>query len=174
MRTGTAAKDLYPSTQMNEQGWVEAFDRNPDMLWSIIGDIVKVVKASEGPRRTGRRPPVRDMSLEDVWALLYPKRYSLAPFPEALAELMAGKSQRQFARLVPCHQTTLSRLLSGHLQPDLLMLESLAQAGGVPPSYFTEWRARYIAEVVTQVLTERPNMGVTALKRMSMLNKGVA
>ena len=32
--------------------------------------------------------------------------------------------------------------------------------------FFVEWRARYVGQIITQVLIERPSMGVTAVRRV--------
>lgn len=163
------AKERYPSTQMGEKQWLAFFDTPAGMhaMGRIIGDIYDVVKAGEekeaGLQRMGRRPR-REGSLADVYATVFPQPYTMDPFPEAMLKLLNGRSQRAFAPRVPVHQTTLSRLLAGTMTPDVTMLERIAVAAKVHPSYFVEWRALYVSQMVEKVLTQRPNIGVSAYK----------
>lgn len=164
------AKELYPSTQMGEAEWVEVFDRNPDIMWAIVADIYNVVKDQEdrdaGVRRVGRRPGRVASSMEDVFNTVFPQQYTTDPFPEAFRKLLGERSQRQFAMKIPCNQATVSRMLSGEVKPDLIMLERVAAAAKVNPAYFLEYRAMFIGQLVTQIFTERPHLGITAVKRV--------
>lgn len=164
------AKAAYPSCSMGEQEWIAVFDRNPDIMWAIVGDIYDAVKTEQekdaGIRRMGRRPARQATSMEEVFATVFPNQYSMDPFPTAFEKLLNGRSQRQFALKIPCNQGTISRLLSGQVQPDLIMLERIAEVAKVPAHYFVEYRALLIGQMVTRVLLEQPNMGVTAMKRV--------
>ncbi len=164
------ARQLYPSVNMGEREWLAAFDRNPDIMWAIVGDVYDAVKTEEekaaGLRRMGRRPARSASSMEEVYATVFPTVYSMDPFPEALVKLLNGRSQRAFAAKIPCNQGTVSRLLSGQLQPDLVMLERVAAAAKVPPYFFVEYRAQVIGHMVTKILTEQPNMSIAAMKRV--------
>ena len=165
------AKKHYRSTGMNEAGWLAFFDTpaGQHAMGRIIGDIYDVVKAEQekdaGLQRMGRRPRRQD-SLADVYETVFPQPYTMDPFRESMVKLLGNRSQRAFAPRVPVHQTTLSRLMSGALHPDRTMLERIAEAARVHPSYFVEWRAMYVAQMVEMVLTQRPNMGVTAYKHV--------
>jgi hypothetical protein len=165
------AKREFPSTGMGEAQWLAFFDTpaGHHAMGRIIGDIYDVVKAErekeDGLQRMGRRPR-RQGSLEDVYATVFPAPYTMDPFPESMLKLLAGRSQRQFAPKIPVHQTTMSRLMSGALVPDKTMLERIAHAAKVHPSYFVEWRAMYVSEMVQSVMTNRPNIGVTAYKHV--------
>lgn len=164
------AKNLYPSCQWGEAEWVVVFERNPEIMWAIIGDIYDAAKTEQerdaGIVRIGRRPARTGTNMDDVWQTVFPTQYSVDPFPEAFAKLINGRSQRTLARRIPCSQAAISRLLNGQSQPDLVMLERIAQACRVPPHFFVEYRAMLIGAMVTKVLTEQPNMGVTAMKRV--------
>jgi hypothetical protein len=164
------AKALYPSTAMGEAEWLQAFHRNPDIMWSIIGDVYDAVKTEEekaaGIRRMGRRPARHGTSMEEVYATVFPTVYSSDPFPEALTKLLAGRSQRAFAAKIPCNQGTISRLLSGQLEPDIVMMERVAAAAKVAPYFFVEYRAQAIGQMVVKILMEQPNMSIQAMKRV--------
>lgn len=144
---------------------------NPQVAHRMIEDVYDAAKAEQergrGFVRTGRRPRRSPSSMAEVWDTIFPDPYSMDPFPEAMQKLLDGQSQRAFSRRVPCHQTTLSRMMAGKLEPDLTMLEQIAAAANVRPSYFVEWRAMAIGELVTQVMLSRPNVSVTVLQRVS-------
>lgn len=172
------AKREFPSTQMGEAGWLAFFDTpaGRHAMGRILGDIYDVVKAQEekeaGVHRMGRRPS-RTGSLQDVYDTVFPAPYSMDPFPEAMLKLLNGRSQRQFAPKVPVHQTTMSRLMKGELKPDLMMLERIAEAAKVAPAYFVEYRAMFVGQLLTRVLTDRPNMGIAAFREVKGANRRV-
>lgn len=163
------AKELYPSVFMDDKAWLIALDANPDIMWTTFGDIYDVVKAEEdkerGIRSMGRRPARKGVSLEMLFATVFPPNYSNEPFPVALKQLLAGRSQRQFAMKIPCNQSTLSRMLAGQMKPDLVMLERIAAAAKVNPSYFLEWRALYLGQLITSIFLQRPNLSTPVLRR---------
>lgn len=165
------AKTQYPATGDDEAAWSALLTEEPDVMYAVIAYIVKVVKAVEGPRKTGRRPGITGLSFDDVWDVLYPDRFTLEPLTVALVGLMAGKSQHQIAPMVPCNQATLSRVMSGRLIPDLALLRSLAVALHVPPTYFVEYRAGRVAQIVEAVLISQPTMSVTVLKNLAKTAK---
>ena len=161
------AKTRYPSTtSMNEQDWLSFFDGRPDVLWGILGDVAKVVTATEAEKkRSGRRPGVTGMSLDDLDKLIRP-RYCMEPFPAALRELIGKKSLRSFAAKVPCNHMTLIRLQRGEIPYTLPLLEAIAAAGKVHPAFFCEYRAMFVADLISQVLSERPNLSIRAVKQL--------
>lgn len=164
------AKKRFPSVGMDEEAWLEAMTKNPDVMWTILADIYNIVKDEEeragGKKRMGRRPTRAASSLDDLMDTVIPPQFTTEPFAESLRKLMVGRSQQQFARVVPCDQSTISRLLSGELRPDLVMIVRIAGAAKVPPHYFVEYRALYIGAVIERVLTEHPHLGVAAFKRL--------
>lgn len=164
------ARAQFASIEMGELEWVAAMSHNPDIMWSILADIYNVVKdeaeRAEGKRRMGRRPTRAAHSLDDLLQTVMPVQFCTDPFNEALRKLIDGKSQRAFARKVPCDHSTISRLLSGEFKPDLIMLHRIADAAKVPPHYFVEYRALYIGALIGRVLTEHPHLGVAAFKRL--------
>lgn len=166
---GAAAK--YPSTKMGTDGWVEAFDENPDIMYRILGDIYDVVKAEEereaGIRAMGRRPGRSNVSLIDFQQTVFRGGYSMDPFPQALSKLIDGRwSLRGFAMRVPVSAGWLSKLMNGIAEPDFVTLERIADAAKVHPSYFVEWRAMYISQTVETLLRERPNMSVQPVREV--------
>lgn len=168
-RAGTAKWDVaqmaFPSTGEGADGWLQVLVDEPGVLHRILSDIAKVARATDGAKRTGRRPVI-GMGLEQLWQLLYPDP-SDEPFHEAFAALLANTSQRVFAAKVPCNQATISRLLSGEVQPDLQMLERLAAAAGIPPNYFREWRAIKLGQLVVDTYLTQPHLSASILKQIA-------
>jgi hypothetical protein len=165
------AKELFPSTSYGEQQWVELFDKDPTVMYAILGDIAKVYVATNGPRKTGRRPGV-NMSLDQLEKIITPQ-YSLEPLAESLPALIGEQSLRAFAAKVPVHHHQLRRLMRGEAPVTMPMLESLAKAGRVGPAYFVEWRGMYLAEMLTAIAASRPNVTVRFYKQLARAMDGV-
>lgn len=155
---------------MGEAEWLAALNENDDIMWKIIGDIYDAVKTEEekdaGIRRMGRRPARQGTSMDEVYATVFPQQYSTDPFGITFRRLMLGRSQTQVAMKIPCNQSTISKYLSGQRMPDVTTMERIAAAVKVPPHYFTEYRAMMLGQLITQILTEQPTMGITAMKRL--------
>lgn len=156
-------------------GWdveqVEAYlAANPEVMYRIFGDMYSIVKDEQakaaGQRRVGRRPMRVADSIDEMLDTVLPEQYSVEPFPQALRALMGQQSQRTFSRKVPCHQTTLSRLLSGELTPDLETMDCIARSAGAHPSWFVEWRAQAVAAVIRSVLEGDPYLSIRMLREV--------
>lgn len=166
------AKEMYSCCSIGEEEWLAFFDtpEGERAIGAILGDIYAEVKAQEernaGVRRVGRRPRPTRVSLAEVYATIFPEQYTTDPFPLALEKLLIGRSMRQFAMAVPCNHGTVSRLVAGYVEPDLVMLERVAAAAKVHPSYFCEWRAMFVGRLLTEILLVRPNLGIKALKAL--------
>lgn len=162
----------YPSTQWGRDE-IDAFLRaNPEVIWRIVGDMYEAVKQEEERRagvkpKMGRRPVRKNVPLEEVWRVIFAQPFTLEPFPVAMRELMQGASQRAFTAKLPLNQSTLSRLLSGELQPDMPMMEILAEACGVQPVYFVEYRAQYVGAMIADTFVKNPRLGIKAIKEVA-------
>lgn len=168
------AAERFPSTRMGTEEWVTAFDDNPDIMFRILGDIYDVVKAEEereaGVRAMGRRPGRSNVSLIDFQTTVFRGGYSMDPFSDALSKLIDGRwSLRGFAMRIPVSPGWLSKLMNGLAEPDLTTLERIADAAKVHPSYFVEWRAMYISQLVEHQLRARPNMSVQPVREVRSL-----
>lgn len=166
-----AKKRAGPALHWGYDEILAHLNEHPVVAHRMIEDVYDAAKTEEerlrGIVRTGRRPRRQATSLDEVWSTIFPEPYSMDPFPDAMVKLLNGQSQRAFSRRVPCHQTTLSRMMAGKLQPDRVMLEQIAAAANVRASYFREWRALALGELVTQVMLDRPNVSVTVLQRVN-------
>lgn len=168
------AKTLYPSWEIDESSLVSFFNTSEGFsaFGRLIGDIYQRAKIEEeralGIKRLGRKPRVA-VSIDEVLATVFPQQWSTEPFPGAFTELLNGRSQRQFAMKCGINQSTLSRFLTGASKPDRYTLERIADAARVPPWYFTEWRAMFVAEFFRQMLSEHPALGITTIKQLRSL-----
>lgn len=153
-----------------EQDWTQLLTENPRVLWGIVADVVKAVRASEGERKTGRRPAASVSSLDELYEVLFPTQYAEAPFREAFARLLAagGYSQHAFAVYTGFSQATVSRLLAGRSIPTPETMQRIAHFLDVRPTYFREYRALKLAQVLTEVLLAHPGLSAEAAKRLVM------
>ncbi len=149
--------------------WTVLLGQRPEALWGLVADVVKAAKACEGQRKTGRRPAVSVGSLDELYQVLFPIQYSTKNFCDTFAHLLGHHSQRAFAMRVGFNQATVSRLLTGKTQPNAQIIERIAAAFGVRPTYFAEYRALKLGEVVTDVLLAHPDLSADAIRRHMQL-----
>jgi hypothetical protein len=150
-----------------EPDWGELLTNNPRVLWGIVADVVKAAKAAEGERKTGRRPAAVCTSLDELYEVLFPAQFTEAEFPEALNHLLSGRSQQAFAVRMGFSQATASRLLSGKTPPSVELMERISAALDVRPSYFREYRAHKLGQVITEVFLATPALSADAIKRLA-------
>jgi len=146
--------------------WADAIENNPDVVYRILSDVVKIMQADAAPR-VGRRPKPAAIGMDDLLAAIYPERFSAQPFCDALADVMDGERQVDFAPRMHVSQSQLSKLLTGAARPDMRTMEMAAKAAGVSPAFFLEWRATKLGELVSQAYLNAPNLSVAAVKRIA-------
>jgi DNA-binding XRE family transcriptional regulator len=160
------AGQVYGTAGTQEE-WATLLTNNPRVLWGLVADVVKAVKAGEGGRKTGRRPAVAVGSLDELYEVLFPTVYQQDPFPQAFAAALGRRSQRAFAQQIGFNQATISRLLAGKTAPTVEMIERIAHTLNVRPTYFHEYRAMKIGQVVTDVLLAHPTLSADAVRRLA-------
>lgn len=150
------------------EDWGTLLTDNPKVLWGLVADVVKAVKAGEGERRTGRRPAVSVGSLDELYDVLFPVAFASKPFSEAFQAALDERSMshRAFAKETGWTQSTVSRLISGQLEPTVLTMELLADRLNVRPTYFVEYRALKIGQLVTDVFLADPLLSADAVRRL--------
>lgn len=156
-----------------DDGWLKFFQSPAGFqtLGKFLGDAYTTVKDEEdrqaGVKRLGSgRRAARRASLDEVLQTVFPERYSTEPFSVSMEKLLAGRSQRMFAKKCGMDQTTLSRYMRGEFEPDLTQLEKIAKAAKVHPAYFMEWRAMYVGHVVQEMFRKNPNLSITAVQSL--------
>ncbi len=165
------AKELYPSVKNGVEEWVNFFDRRPDVLHSILGDIYVVTKYDDRKRETGkrldgRRTMPKDANLAELWDMITPK-ISMEPFAPAFKALQGDRSLRAMAIKVEMDHRELSRLLRGKQDLHIAVLEQIATKLRVSPAYFLEWRIQFSTQVLAEIMRQRPNLSVSLAKRLS-------
>lgn len=174
------AKEMYPSTtNLTTKDWVAFFDRNPDAMHQILGDIFVITKAAQATvKKSGRRPRHVNGSLDELYTMITP-RYATVPFGDAMNDLIGESSIRKFAAKIPMHYWSLIRLMKGERQiinpydveSSMITLEMIAKAGGVAPSYFLEYRTLYIMKVFRDVFAAKPNATIGLMNKLRDLEE---
>jgi DNA-binding Xre family transcriptional regulator len=152
---------------VSDREWETLLVSNPKVLWGLVADVVKAVKAHQGERRTGRRPAAGVSSIDELYGLLFPKVYVTEPFPQAFAAALGRRSQRDLAEAIGYNQATVSRLLSGKTPPTCECMERIAAALKIPPTYFLEYRAMKVGQVITSVLLDNPAVSIEAVRKLA-------
>lgn len=143
--------------------WLERMDAFPEIFTAILSDIFRETRAERerraGKAKIGRRPKVIEGSLDELWDMITPK-YSMAPFAEAVGELMGGESTASFCRKIGLSRRTFQHMLAGNVRLEMFRLERIAAACEVSPAYFAEWRQAYVLTLVDELLAAQPNLGI--------------
>lgn len=157
------------NTAVEEPDWAQLLEDNPRVLWGIVADVVKAVRAGEGERKTGRRPAAAVSSLDELYEVLFPAQYAEAEFPEAFTALLSASpyTQRAFALYMGFHQATVSRLAGGKVTPNAETIERVARGLNVRPTYFREYRAIRLGEIFTGAFLAHPTLSAEAMKRLN-------
>lgn len=171
----SAARLVAPVEEYDSDRWRQHWIEHPDDFLQVLGDMYRVYKSEEAKRngtanpQGGRRRATIDGNAAELWSLVTP-RFSIDPFPEAFAEIRGNRSIRQIAMRAGLVHTSLLRYLGRgkeRLCPTRHEYECIAKALDVHPAYFREWRELVIADFITRLLAERPNMSITLLKAIS-------
>lgn len=170
------AATQFPVTAHTQDAgfWASFFEERPGVLHQLLGDLYLITKAHQrADRRGGRRSRTINGNMEELWGMLTP-RFATEPFGPATRELMGATSLRQFAKKVPMHHHALARLISGErpvVRPKdpegtMRILEAVAKAGGVHPSYFLEWREVFVYNALQQAFETSPNLSITVTRNL--------
>ena len=166
------AVELFPSCNMGKEGWLAFFQsaEGEAAVGKLIYDIYDEVLAAEerhaGTHKMGRRAKRDAVSLDEVFGVVFPAQYNNEPITKVLRSLMAGQTQRAFAAKVPVSESLLSKVLSGDFAPGLDLLHDIADAAGVKPWFFPEWRAQFLGQLVVDTLMEKPHMSIGPVKKL--------
>lgn len=150
---------LGPPRAALNKSWMSAFTEEPQAMYSILADIIKVAHAKPG--RVGQRPMPREEEV-DLDALIH-GQVSNEPLHEILPR-MIKTSERQFASDVRMSRTQTQRMLAGEYEPDLSQIRRIASALSIPPTYFLEYRMAMVISALHNLMNENPNIA-TALYR---------
>lgn len=151
-----------------QEDWTALLQDNPRVLWGLVADVVKAVKAGEGERKTGRRPAVSVKSLDELYDILFPPCYQTEPFGVALSMALEQKRMTQRALSVASgvDQSIINKYISGARTPSLDAIERIAAGVGVRPVYFAEYRAQKIGSLVAEYLVAEPHQSAESVRRL--------
>lgn len=151
---------LGPPRSALSQSWIAAFSEEPQAMYSILADIIKLAHVKPG--RVGQRPMPREEEV-DLDALIY-GQVSNEPLPDVLPRLM-HISERQFAARVKMSRTQVQRMIAGTYEPDLDQLRRIAAAVNVPPTYFREYRMMMVVAALHNIMEDNPNVATALYRR---------
>lgn len=166
------AKAMFPAP--SDEDLVNYLGKRTDVLHAMLGDIYIVTtydnlkKAGNG--RDGRRTMPSNANLPDLWDMITP-RYSQHPFGLAVKELIGERSLRQFAGKVPMDHRELSRMIRGASSVTPYVMEQIAKAANVQPSFFLEYRIGYVQTMLAEVMAAKPNLSVQVFRRLRETSK---
>lgn len=149
--------------------WDTFLAEHPDVLHRLLADIYQATYGAE-------RPP----TLDDLWNLLATQRFSMAPFGDAVMELLGSRSVRWLAQQTGVALATLQFYISGRRNivsvhdttGSMRRIEAVAEALRVHPSYFMEWRRLWIMTLIDSALANRPELSVGIFRRFSGFENG--
>lgn len=169
----TEARMLCPAGEYTSEDWHRHYEEHPDVLLQVLGDVFRVYKSEERKRngtanpQGGRRKSQIDGSLEELWQIISP-RYADRPFREAAKDLIGTRSIRAFAAKAGMTHVDLARKLrDDRYPPTRFDMERIANAGGVHPAYFVEWRTSVLQDLIARVFTASPHLSITLLKALT-------
>lgn len=151
---------LGPPRAALNKSWVAAFSEEPQAMYNILADIIKLAHAKPG--RVGQRPMPREEEV-DLDALIY-GQVSNEPLVATLPRLMT-MSERKFAERVRMSRTQVQRVLTGEYEPDMDQLRRIAAAVNVPPTYFLEYRVMMVVAALHNIMSENPNVATALYRR---------
>lgn len=152
---------LGPPKAALSHSWIAAFSEEPQAMYSILADIIKLAHAKPG--RVGQRPMPREEEV-DLDALLY-GQVSNDPLTVTLPRVMGEMSERRLAQVVRMSKTQVQRMMDGDYEPDVDQLRRIASAVNVPPTYFLEYRTAMVVAAMHNVIAENPNVATFLYRR---------
>ena len=145
--------EQFPSTQNLD--WGAALSNDTDLFARIIRDIIKLDQRSPG--KAGPRPNSLDYDKGlGTFRQLMGQDYSNLPFQEAFMLLCNGMSIRQIARKTHISTTEVMRLRKGEREATEYDMRRIADGFNKHPSFFVEYRRRYIIDHLSDQLLKEP------------------
>lgn len=152
--------------------WLALFKARPDVLHRLIADVYKIVAG------TVQRVPTTD----ELMALFERQEFTVKPFPDAVRELLGARSVRWLAGQLGQHHNQVQRVINGErplilvrdIEGSMIHLNEYAQALGVHPAYFAEWRRLWTLLVIEQAMNAEPSAAVGVYRRFSGFQPKVA
>jgi transcriptional regulator with XRE-family HTH domain len=160
-------KEEFPSVERLD--WNKALKMDDDLFGRILRDIIKIDLSPSG------RPGPRS-SLEWGEGMARLRRYmgvdysleTFVPTFKRLIEKPDGtlRSVRNVAAKTGLNRSHVHRLLTGQLEPDVFAMTEIAKAFDKHPSYFLEYRTRFIASSVLNRVENVPEASINLYRQL--------
>lgn len=144
--------------------WQKVFMEDPEILGSIINDILKLNVPSKG--RPGKRPSLGEDQARELFSTLIGENFTIEPFHVAFKKLTEGTSIRKLSAALGYDKMLIHRLLTDKQAPSLEQMETIAAHYHKDPSFFREWRVSYILTCIDHLLIENAEASVVVFNKM--------
>lgn len=151
-------------TSIDRLNWKKVFVEDPEILGSIVNDILKLNVPSRG--RPGKRPSLQEDQAREMFSTLMGENFTLEPFDIAFRRLVGDTSIRKVAASLGLDKMLIHRLLHGKQKPSLDHIEKVAAHYHKDPSYFVEWRSACILTYMHDLLEANPESTVKMFDRL--------
>lgn len=156
------AQEKFPSSVHLD--WNDAF-RGDEELWGrVVTDILKTTQTVPG--RSGPRPALEREPAISTLKQMMGVDFTYQPFSDAVRMLSRNASQKQIAEKTGLDRNLIQRLLSESKQPDLYVMETIAEAYGKHASFFMEWRVFYVLGAIGDQMEKAPEISVDLYKKL--------
>lgn len=150
--------------------WTQVLQDQPEVLHRLLGDLWRVAQQAR-PASPSTAAPA---SPEEIFELILP-RYSSAPFPQALTEALGDRSVRWLARQLNVHHSHVNRWITGQRpivnahdpEGGLAQIEAIAEALGIHPAYFAQWRRLWVLLLLDEAFERHPNLSIGVWRKFS-------
>ncbi len=163
IRSEQIKKNFFSVENLN---WKKVFSEDPEILGSIINDMLKLSVPGNG--RPGKRPSLQRLDAKDLFLKLIGEDFSEYPFNISFRSLKDSRniSIRDLANGVKLDKMLVHRLLNNKQQPSLEHIELIAKFFNKDPSYFLEWRIAYIVTFLNELLLEYTESSILLFKKL--------
>lgn len=155
-------RSRYPSVERMD--WRKALN-DEDIFARIVRDLLKVDQAVPG--RVGPRPALDQHQGMESLKRLMGQDFCTLEFPQALRLLAGSMSLTQLARKTALSRSHVNRLLHAEAEPDLFVMQTVADAFGKHPSFFSEYRAAYVLAHLESRLMQAPESTIGFYRKIS-------
>ena len=131
---------------------------NPDLFGRMLQDLLKI--GTDGPRRPGPRARPEEATHGAELEQLLGQSYTTKTFDVALRELAPDATVRQLSNRLGIGRDVMHRLRNGAHPPDLWHMQAAADAFGLRPDYFLEFRMIGLVAVMVERLTANSELSV--------------
>lgn len=140
------------------------------VLGALLRDILH--SAQSTPGKLGRKKVFDPERGREDLRTLQGQNYTHLPFHEAFRKLATDKSGREqslteISRKTAISRSKVHRLLKRVEPPSVEDLTAIAQGYGKPPSFFGEYRSRFVAQHLAAVLEDNPEMSQAVYQKIA-------